>query len=279
MPLSWAKQDIENRLWSRGGRHTRVNAFFAAIVGLLLTGGFYASMLGFRNTTLAAMFLRQDSYMIPLAIVFFCSWALAILAVKSRKIALQRRALAIGVVPTSHDFVLSSASVDAVIENIYQAVDDPKHFILFNRIVIALSNLRNLGRVSDVDDILHSQASNDEAAMDTSYLLVASFVWAIPVLGFIGTVVGLSRAIGAFGDVVSSASDVSQITGALKPVVAGLSTAFETTLEALVGALVVQLFMIYLKKSEEEFLESCSDYCIRNVVNRLRIMPFEREHQ
>ena len=31
--------------------------------------------------------------------------------------------------------------------------------------------------------------------MDTSYLMLSGFVWAIPVLGFIGTVLGLSDAI------------------------------------------------------------------------------------
>ena len=48
-----------------------------------------------------------------------------------------------------------------VLKNIYDQVDDPKHFMLTNRIVMALSNLRNLGRVGDVDEILRSQASQD----------------------------------------------------------------------------------------------------------------------
>lgn len=56
----------------------------------------------------------------------------------------------------------------------------------------------------------------------------------------------------------------------------GLATAFETTLQALVAALLIQLTLAFLKKSEEEFLDECQTYCAKHVVNRLRIMPFEQ---
>ena len=71
-------------------------------------------------------------------------WSVAILTLKWRKLALQRRALTYDVVPAEHDFVLSAATVDQVMQKIYATVDEPKHFVLFNRIVTALSNLRNL---------------------------------------------------------------------------------------------------------------------------------------
>jgi biopolymer transport protein ExbB/TolQ len=135
--------------------------------------------------------------------------------------------------------------------------------------------LRNLGQVTDVDEILRSQAEQDESTMQTSYSLLQAFIWAIPVLGFIGTVLGLSEAIGAFGEVLGGASDVSQLASALRGVTAGLSTAFETTLQALVAALFIQLILTLLRKSEEEFLDSCAEYCTRNVVGKLRVMPFE----
>ena len=41
--------------------------------------------------------------------------------------------------------------------------------------------------------------------METSYSVINAFVWAIPVLGFIGTVLGLSQAIGQFGGVLQGA--------------------------------------------------------------------------
>jgi biopolymer transport protein ExbB/TolQ len=274
VPLSWTAQDFEQRLGVRGGRYTKVNNVLTFVMALLLTAMFYGALFPMHGTVLATMFTERGPT--PYAIVFLSFWSLSILFVKSRKLATQRRALSYQVVPASHDFVLSSTTVEEVMQQIYMTVDDPKHFVLFNRIVIALSNLKNLGRVADVDDILRSQGEQNEAAMETSYALVQGFVWAIPVLGFIGTVLGLSEAIGAFGEVLSSTSEMSEITGALRGVTAGLATAFETTLEALVAALFIQLWLTVLRKNEEEFLDECSEYCIRNVVGRLRIMPFEQ---
>jgi biopolymer transport protein ExbB/TolQ len=77
--------------------------------------------------------------------------------------------------------------------------------------------------------------------------------------------------------VLSETDKVDQLSSALRGVTAGLATAFETTLVALVAALGVQLVLTFLRKSEEEFLDNCSEYCTRHVVGRLRIMPFEAE--
>ena len=105
-----------------------------------------------------------------------------------------------------------------------------------------------------MDEILRSQAEHDESSMETSYSLLRGFVWAIPVLGFIGTVLGLAVAIGNFGAVLETTTEVSEITKELKNVTGGLKTAFNTTLQALVAALAIQLWLTFLKKSEEEFL-------------------------
>ena len=273
--LSWSKADPEQRIGFHGGRFTRVNGILSFLAACLLTLLFYAALLMMPDSHFAAMFTERGS--VQYVTVLLTCWALVILLIKWRKLALQRRALAYAVVPANADFVLSSATVDQVMANIYSTVDDPKQFVLFNRITIALSNLRNLGRVSDVDDILRSQADQDESGMETSYSLVQGFVWAIPVLGFIGTVIGLSEAIGAFSSVLATSSEVDQLSTALRGVTAGLATAFETTLVALVAALGVQLILVFLRKGEEEFLDNCSEYCTRHVVGRLRIMPFEAE--
>ena len=247
----------------------------SALIGLLLTVLFYAALIPLDDSRIAEMFTRRG--FVPYFITFFTAWCLSILFFKWRKLSFQRQSLGITVVPTDHDFVLSSATVDIVLDRTLEQVDDPRQFVLFNRITVALSNLRNLGRVADVDTILRSQAEVDESSMETSYSLLAGFIWAIPVLGFIGTVIGLSNAIGGFGAVLETAADIESIKGALQNVTGGLATAFETTLEALLAALIIQLIVTFLKKAEQEFLDDCSDYCSHNIVNKLRIMPFQSD--
>jgi biopolymer transport protein ExbB/TolQ len=150
-------------------------------------------------------------------------------------------------------------------------VDNPKHFVLLNRIELALSNLSHIGRISDVSEILVTQAENDEARMASSYALARGFIWAIPVLGFIGTVVGLSQAIGSFTGVLGQSVEISQLTDALRNVTAGLSTAFDTTLLGLLGALFLHLAATALVKKEEDFLHECQEYCHLYIVGKLRL--------
>ncbi|MCR4412719.1 MAG: MotA/TolQ/ExbB proton channel family protein, partial [Thermoguttaceae bacterium] len=261
----------------RGGRFTKVNPALPLLVAVLLSAAFYGAVLAWGQGWFVDMFIRRGPT--QYATVFFTAWALGILWFKWRKLRFQRLTLEHLVVPDSPGFVLAPTTVDEVVQRIYQTVDEPRHFTLFNRITVALANLRNLGRVTDVDDILRSQAEQDEAIVESSYALVEGFVWAIPVLGFIGTVLGLSQAIGEFTTVLSSGHDVTAIAEGLRGVTAGLATAFETTLVALVAALAIQLLMVSLRRSESEFLEACAEYCTRHIVGRLRLLPFETDKE
>jgi biopolymer transport protein ExbB/TolQ len=167
---------------------------------------------------------------------------------------------------------LSPDTSEEVLRRIRESVDAPEKFILLNRIERALSNLRNLGNVGDVSTILKHQSENDEEHAAASYSLVNGFIWAIPVIGFIGTVLGLSQSMAAFGGTLRSASEISALKGSLTEVTGGLATAFETTLVALVAALVLQLALTILQNRENTFLDACNDYCHAHIASRLRLI-------
>jgi biopolymer transport protein ExbB/TolQ len=275
--LSWHRSDLEQILLFSGARFTRVNTPLSLLTAILLTCCFYAVIM-VAPQPIRTKFIDQG--WIPYATVFIAAWSCAILFFKWRKLAMQRICLRFQIIPVHPDFVLSPGTVDQVLDEIAQLVDDPRQFILFNRITVALANLKHLGRVTDVDEILKSQAEADEAISESSYILLTGFLWAIPILGFIGTVLGLSIAIGEFGAVMASGNTGPDgLLPALRQVTAGLAIAFDTTLVALVFALLIQLTMTFLRKSEQEFLDSCAEYCTRNIVNRLRLLPFDEHSQ
>lgn len=271
--LDWKRLDIEQRLFFPGGKYTRVNGLLSGLIGVVLSIVFYAVLMltPLAHTNFGQIFLERGPTQHAVVVLFF--WSLIILAFKRVKLGLQRKALDVRVLPDEPGFVISPSSVDRVLQRLHEIADDPRNFMVLNRVDVALSNLRNLGHVGDVEQLLRSQASQDESQMETSYALVQGFVWAIPVLGFIGTVLGLSQAIGSFTAVLGAGDDVSAITGALGKVTAGLATAFDTTLVALVAALIIQLVMVMAKKSEEEFLDESMEHGIRTIVGRLRLEP------
>ncbi len=267
--LSFAKDDIERKLLCPAGRFTSAGPVVPLVMGALATVIFYVSLIPIHQTWFGQSFTNRG--WIPYATVSFSFWALSIAIIKWRKIAFQERALSRPVIPLDPGFVISSTTVQQVLDNLYQVADDPRDFILFNRIQVALSNLRNMGQIGDVDNILRSQSDSDEAAMESSYTVVRSLIWAIPVWGFIGTALGLSQAIGAFTSVLHAAKDIEAIKGSLNSVTAGLAVSFETTLQALLAALFIQLFLTMLKRREEQMNDEFMDYCQRQIVGRLRI--------
>lgn len=274
-PLSFHRQDIERRLCLPAGKYTQPGAVLAPLLGVAMTFAFYGVLSGTGDSWIARSF-TQRGY-IPYATALFSFWALAILLVKYFKIRLQKKALNYRVIPDNPEFVLGVSSVEKVLDRLYEIAQEPRDFLLYNRIQFALSNLKNLGQVSDVDEILRTRADNDEAAAESSYTVLRGLLWAIPVLGFIGTVIGLSVAIGSFGDVLSQSTGIDQLKPALRMVTGGLSTAFETTLQALLAALIIQMLMTMLKRTEEHMFDRCNDYCDRQVVGKLRLKSEESQ--
>ena len=304
--LSWSTQDIENKIGFSGGRYTDTNAFFTFLVGLILSTLFFlvlefvigdsgtaaewreqnSEMVALEDGTqeeqvkdiplhiaLADKFINRGlgGYLMGAGITMLFFWALAILFVKGRKVSFQKKILALNLIPQDPNFFLNNATARDALLRIRGQVDDPKHFLLLNRIDVALSNLQNIGEISEVASLTNAQASIDEDQVSASYSLINGFNWAIPVLGFIGTVLGLGSAIGEFGVTIQLADDVDKLKNSLTDVTGGLSTAFDTTLLGLVGSIVVQMGMTFRKRQEFLLLDECNEYCQTYVLAKLKL--------
>jgi biopolymer transport protein ExbB/TolQ len=272
--LDWHLGDIEQRFGFNGGKYTDVNTWFVLLASALICGGFFIGLChvptSIRTTKAISMILERG--WTPYAMVTLFVLAIVILFVKWRKLSFQSKAFKIELIPVGNNFALTSDTALDVIKTLNESVDDPKRFVLFNRIERALLNLKNVGNLSDVSEMLRSQAENDESHMDSSYGLLSGIIWVIPILGFIGTVVGLSGAIGGFGAVLNTDASVSSLRDNLAPVTNNLGIAFDTTFVALVLAMIIQMLMTFLRKQEELFLDACRDYAHVNVISRLKIV-------
>ena len=272
--LHWHKHDPEQRIGFRGGRFTSPNKLFGLLIATLLTIAFFSILVfvaGSWNAgkPYARIFLERGPTQYVATAFFF--WALSLLWIKSRKIRFQNKAFDLPIMPADPSFCLSPETARGVLHRLHELVDNPMQFAVLNRIERALSNLDNIGNTADVTAILKIQSENDESQVAASYGLVHGLMWAIPVLGFIGTVLGLGQAIGAFGITLSQDGNLDGIKSSLSLVTAGLATAFDTTLVALVMALILQLIVSFLQGRESEWLDACNDYCNRKVAGRLRL--------
>lgn len=282
--ISRKLSDIECICGFRSKKFTYVNSFFSFLAGVVLFALIYFILNLFRGQHWAVdMFFHggeKNRSSIPYYTVFLGCWALAILLIKIQKLHVQRKVLELKILPDDPAFVLTCATARNILEKINLLVSNPKDFVLLDRIQRALVNLKNLGNVSAVAECLNTQAQNDDDYLSSSYTILKGFIWAIPVLGFVGTVLGLAEAIGGFGAVVNKGvNDPKELISALGNVTGGLSTAFETTLIALVMALIIQLMMTWILNREELFLDECSDYCHRNLLSRIKSIDLAGEEE
>ena len=173
--LDWHLGDIEQRCAFRGGKYTDVNLWFAFLLTALITGAFFIGLChvptNIRNHPAIAIILARG--WTPYAMVGLFVLAMVTLFVKWRKLAFQRRAFKIELIPVGASFALTQETALDVLKTLNDAVDDPKRFVLFNRIERALLNLKNVGNVSDVSEMLRASAENDETHVDSSYGLLS----------------------------------------------------------------------------------------------------------
>ncbi|MBN1854178.1 MAG: MotA/TolQ/ExbB proton channel family protein [Pirellulales bacterium] len=91
----------------------------------------------------------------------------------------------------------------------------------FRRIYEAVEYVRRKGTADSLDDQLRFLAEEDYGRMDSGYAFARIIIWAIPILGFLGTVIGITLAIGKLSP--------QQLEESLPTVMSGLSVAFDTT--------------------------------------------------
>lgn len=125
---------------------------------------------------------------------------------------------------------------------------------------------KDVGRVSNW---INTESARDNAMSDLTYTLARTLLWVIPILGFIGTVQGLSSAVGGFADFLSGAAELSAIKGAIADVTIGLGVAFDTTFLALMLVTVVQFPLSSIMRREATLMGEIDVYLDEHFVSRL----------
>jgi hypothetical protein len=117
------------------------------------------------------------------------------------------------------------------------------------------------GKADDLEDHLKYLADVDGARAHASYGLVRFIVWAIPIMGFLGTVIGITVAIANL-----SPTELENISG----VVAGLGTAFDTTATALGLSMVLMFTQFVIERIEQGLLDQVDEQAWDSLAGRFQ---------
>jgi biopolymer transport protein ExbB/TolQ len=188
------------------------------------------------------------------------TWAAFILLGRYLEVRRQRRAFRLGLLPTDEGVRILPEDARPLARKLDQ-VTRGKPYILSNMIRLALNKYAVTRSGHDVSETIKTQAEVDLGRLVTSMATVHYLAWAIPSLGFLGTVRGLA---GSFGTV----KDIGE-ENFLQLATNHLSVAFDCTLVALALSLAVMFLLHSVQRDEESLVIDCQQYCLEHLVLRL----------
>ncbi|MCA9203471.1 MAG: MotA/TolQ/ExbB proton channel family protein [Planctomycetales bacterium] len=118
------------------------------------------------------------------------------------------------------------------------------------RLFDALEFVERKSSAAGLDDELKYLADADVARQQESYALVRIVIWATPMLGFLGTVIGITQALGDL-DPQMLATDA---TKAMELLLSGLYVAFDTTALALTLSITLMFVQFAIDRIESQVL-------------------------
>ena len=137
---------------------------------------------------------------------------------------------------------------------------DQQEFLVPRTILSALQRFGSTKNIQDVAQSIKEACETEGERLDSELAIIRYIVWAIPSIGFIGTVRGISQALGQAHRAVEG--DIIGVT-------VSLGVAFNSTFVALVISLFVMFLMHQLQLMQERFVLDTQAYCEKQLTRRL----------
>lgn len=250
----WAERD-----------HANVDFVKSLIIGVVLTACFLALLIPFINTGIGALFLKRG--WVNYAETFLFTWGMTILVMKWKQNQRQARAAMLELFPARLGDEINCDNVGGFIDNIYKIPLTMRDSLIVNRIRKALELFENRTDNGEVAAFLSTQSDIDANRSGGSYSLLKVFLWAIPILGFIGTVQGLSVAVASLA--MGDTADPAALKASINSLTGGLGVAFDTTLLGLILSMLMSFPMAAVQKKEDETLTLIDAFCTEKLLPKL----------
>jgi hypothetical protein len=219
------------------------------LLGTALCGVFFAVV--FNGPWDARLFQRYFAGH-PLAMVETAFFFIGLVALGIKAIEVAAESSAVGRISLGERFAdpIPGSQASLLMQRLAELPGSLRESYLGRRLREGLESVERAGSADNLDEELKYLADTDAGKQQDSYSLVRIVIWATPMLGFLGTVVGITDALGNLDPKqLASAPDV-----AFEGLKNGLYTAFDTTAVALAFSMALMFIQYFIDRLETNIL-------------------------
>jgi biopolymer transport protein ExbB/TolQ len=187
-------------------------------------------------------------------------WAMSIMATKGVAVVRENRLLETDLVAVPDGMRILPEDAREYARQV-EALPDPDRGALLPRVLLAV--LHRFGATHSIQDAAataRSVCDTESERLDAELAMVRYIAWAIPSIGFIGTVRGIGAALGQAHRAV---------TGEISGVTRSLGVAFNSTFVALLISIVLMFLLHQLQLRQERLVLDTSSYVDSRLVRHL----------
>ena len=187
-------------------------------------------------------------------------WAIAIMTYKAFALSKHRALLQLDLIPLEEGIRILPEDTHDLSRQIQALPPAQKEALLPRVLLAALQRFSTTRNIQDVSDSIHTYCDSDAERLDAELSMVRYIAWAIPSIGFIGTVRGIGQALGQAHKAVEG--DIFGVTQSL-------GVAFNSTLIALLISIVLMFLLYQLQLLQERYILDTESYCEEKLTRQL----------
>jgi len=187
-------------------------------------------------------------------------WALSIMIYKGMVITRNRSLLQEDLIPMGEGMRILPEDVHDISRQIQSLPPVQKGALLSRVLLAALQRFSSTRSIQDVSDAANAYCASEGDRLDAELSMIRYVLWAIPSIGFLGTVRGITLALGYAHKAVEG--DIFDVTRSL-------GIAFNSTLIALLISLVLMFFLHQLQLLQERYVLDTQTYCEEKLISHL----------
>jgi biopolymer transport protein ExbB/TolQ len=187
-------------------------------------------------------------------------WALAILAYKGTSAYRQTQQLEQDFIGLPEERAISTVDARGIALRIQQLPDGIQRTLLPRALTGAIERFASTRNVQDAATEVNDLCDQESDRLESELSIIRYIAWAIPSVGFIGTVRGI-------GDALAQAHRA--VEGDITGVTQSLGVAFNSTFIALVISIVLMFIIHQIQLMQDRLVLDSKSYCSKWLVRRL----------